>query len=160
MVFAAVSVQVRGTVKLLPAEETFVHFYVAVDHSMTVQVVSSIETLATNLAEKLFVFGVRVRENVSLVMVLSIEAMSAHLTGNRDVFTLSCCLHRTVSHHFYRFGFRSLPLDKDQTLLVDGISVQHTTHESVLGNGTRKLQHIVVLASVNGHLKLQKVLGF
>lgn len=83
------AVQMGGPVKLLSTEETLVNLDVAVQDSVSVQVVGTIEPFAADLTEKFLVLWVGMCEDVSLELVLSAKPLSTDLTRDGYLFALS-----------------------------------------------------------------------
>ena len=149
----AVAVQVRSSVELLSTQEALLHLDVSVENGMAVQVVCSVEPLATNLTEELLVVGVGVGEDVPLELVLAVEALPTDLARDGDLLVLPAFeAGQHVAHHLQRLGGTGVPLDERQALLVYRVASQESSHEGFPGDGAGQPQHVVVLASVDGRL--------
>ena len=85
---SSVAVQMRSSIKFLSAEKTLVHLDVSMEDGMAVEMVSSVKSFPTDLAEELFVFRVRMREYVALKLVFAIEALSTDLARNGNLLAL------------------------------------------------------------------------
>ena len=89
VVLPAVTIQVRGTVKLLPTEEALVHVYVCVQRGVAVEVVCPVESFPAHLAEEPLVVRVWVGEDVPLELVGSVEPHPAHHAGGDGLLALA-----------------------------------------------------------------------
>ena len=110
---AAMSVEMRRSVKLLPAEETLVHLDVAVEKGVAIKMIRSIEPLSANLTEEFLAVRVGMHEQVTLEVVLLREPLTAHLARDGDLLRFAALgTHDEVTHNFKWLGLKRLPLNE------------------------------------------------
>ena len=162
VVLPAVTVQVRGAVKLFPAEEALVHVDVCVQRGVAVEVVSPVESFPAHLAEEPLVVRVRVGEDVPLELVGSVEPHPAHHAGGDGLLALArLCdggARRPCSARLCDLHRNGASLDERESLAIQRVPVQDSAHEGAPGNAQRQFHHVVVLAGVNWSLELEEVL--
>ena len=157
----AVPVQVRGTVKLLPAQQALLNLDLQVEGGMPVEVVRTVEPLAADLAQELLVVGVRVNEDVPLELMLVRKLLPTDLAsdGHLSPPINPLTAHDHAPHHLHGLDLVGMSLDEGQPFPVCRVAVEQPPDEGPLGDVVGHLQHVVVLLGINGGLKKKQVFG-